>query len=52
MPKIVKPAGKNASNSRKLTMHGSKHERGYFKIDGKLRRNDEKPGFFHKGRRP
>jgi hypothetical protein len=52
MPKPVKPAGQTAGKSRRLTMHGSKHERRYFKATGYLRRNDEKPGFTRRSKRP
>jgi len=51
-PRPVKPAGRTAGKSKRLTMHRSPHERGYFKATGDLRRSDEKPGFTRRTRRP
>ena len=52
MSKVVKPAGKTANGSRKLTMHGLGSERRAMNLAGDMRRlngAEEKP---KGGRRP
>jgi hypothetical protein len=53
MSKVVKPAGKNATQAKGRTSHGSAYEASYNRLEGKTANRDRKPnGFLSRHSKP